>query len=99
MHKPKDSSCWVCVKQISLLAVLEEGSVQPRKSSLPGVKNDQTGGFQLTREELKARACAVIEAHKDELLSIGKDIFSHPELGYKEFRTAAIVQKTLDKMA
>ncbi len=33
-----------------------------------------------------------IERRKDEIIAIGEDIFAHPELGYKEFRTSKIVQ-------
>ena len=51
----------------------------------------------MTKEELKKKACAAIDAHRDELIATGQDIFAHPELGYKEFRTSEIVQKTFDK--
>lgn len=42
--------------------------------------------------ELKRRATAAIAAHRDELVALGEDIRVHPELGYKEHRTSAIVQ-------
>jgi amidohydrolase len=34
-----------------------------------------------------------IDKRKDEIIAIGEDIFAHPELGYKEFRTSEIVKK------
>ncbi|QOR33993.1 amidohydrolase [Clostridium sp. 'deep sea'] len=47
----------------------------------------------MNKETLKQQVCKVIENHKDEIIAIGNDIFSHPELGYKEFRTADIVKR------
>lgn len=52
----------------------------------------------MTKEELKQKVCDVIESRKEELFAIGQDIFSHPELGYKEFRTSKIVQEHFDKL-
>jgi len=43
------------------------------------------------RQELKDRVCRCIEAHRKEIVAIGEDIRIHPELGFKEFRTAGIV--------
>jgi len=42
---------------------------------------------------LKQAVMAAIDKRKDEIIAIGDDIFAHPELGYKEFRTADIVQQ------
>jgi len=47
---------------------------------------------------LKKKVCDEIEKRKDEIIEIGTDIFMHPELGYKEFRTSEIVGKTFEKM-
>lgn len=52
----------------------------------------------VNKEDLKKRVCEVIGAHRDELIEIGNDIFAHPELGYKEFRTSEIVQKVFSKL-
>lgn len=43
------------------------------------------------RQALKARVCAAIDAHRAEIVALGEDIRLHPELGFKEFRTARIV--------
>jgi len=40
---------------------------------------------------LKERVCRAIDAHRDEILALGEDIRVHPELGFKEQRTAALV--------
>ena len=42
-------------------------------------------------DALKQRVCDAIDAHRDEFYAVGEDIRLHPELGYKEFRTAGIV--------
>ena len=47
---------------------------------------------------LKAKVCEEIEKRKDEIIEIGNDIFAHPELGYKEFRTSDIVGSMFKKM-
>ncbi len=44
-------------------------------------------------ERLKSRICETIDAHRDEIVALGEDIRIHPELGFKEFRTAALVSK------
>jgi amidohydrolase len=58
-----------------------------------------TGGVPLTDTALlKKRVCEEIERRKDEIIQIGNDIFAHPELGYKEFRTSDVVGKMFRKM-
>jgi amidohydrolase len=47
---------------------------------------------------LKKRVCEEIERRRDEIIEIGNEIFAHPELGYKEFRTSDIVGATFKKM-
>ena len=42
-------------------------------------------------QRLKDRVCECIDSHREEILAIGEDIRRHPELGFKEFRTAGIV--------
>ncbi|MHB1356033.1 MAG: amidohydrolase [Anaerolineae bacterium] len=48
-----------------------------------------------TVEELKLRACLAIDTHRDEIIALGEDIRAHPELGFKEFRTAALAAENL----
>ncbi|MDP2872211.1 MAG: hypothetical protein Q8P31_06725 [Bacillota bacterium] len=52
----------------------------------------------MTRDELKERVCAAIDARGPELIRFGEDIFAHPELGYKEFRTADKVEERFVNM-
>lgn len=41
--------------------------------------------------ELKQRVLKAIDSQADHLIELGEDIYRHPELGFKEFRTASIV--------
>jgi amidohydrolase len=50
-------------------------------------------------QSLKERVCAAIDAHRDEIVALGEDIRLHPELGFKEFRTAGIVAEHFRKLA
>jgi amidohydrolase len=50
-------------------------------------------------QALKERVCAAIDAHRDEIVALGEDIRVHPELGFKEFRTAGIVAEHFHKLA
>jgi amidohydrolase len=43
--------------------------------------------------KIKQAVMDAIDKRKDEIIAIGEDIFAHPELGYKEFRTSEIVKK------
>lgn len=52
----------------------------------------------MTKEQLKAAVCAAIDAHREELIALGEDIFYHPELGYKEVRTAGLVTDALTRL-
>ncbi|MEA3408421.1 MAG: amidohydrolase [Chloroflexota bacterium] len=42
-------------------------------------------------KQLKDRVCEVIDSHREEIIALGEDIRVHPELGFKEFRTAGLV--------
>jgi amidohydrolase len=46
----------------------------------------------MTRDERKQRVDEAIERHADEIVAIGETIRRHPELGFKERRTAALVE-------
>ncbi len=47
--------------------------------------------------ELKGQALKNFNDIKDEIIKIGDDIFSHPELGFKEVRTSKIVKDFFEK--
>src|SRR5262245_62766943 len=47
----------------------------------------------MTRDELKERVSETIERHADEIVGVGEAIRRHPELGFKERKTAALVEE------
>src|SRR5262245_11584802 len=48
----------------------------------------------MTREELKRRIEEAIDRRADEIIAIGETIRKHPELGFKEVKTAKLVADT-----
>jgi amidohydrolase len=44
---------------------------------------------------VKERLAALIDADAARLIALGEDIFAHPELGFREFRTADLVAREL----
>ena len=47
----------------------------------------------MTLDDLKARACAAIDAQRDHLIGIAREIAGHPETGYREEKTAQVVAR------
>ncbi len=41
----------------------------------------------MTKNELKQRVIDIIDAHENQIISIGDDIYREPELGYREIKT------------
>ena len=39
---------------------------------------------------MKTEINKIIDAQQDEMIALGKELFMHPELGYKEFETKKI---------
>ena len=52
----------------------------------------------MTKEALKARCLQLIEDNKSAIIDIGQEIFAHPELGFKEHNTAALVRSTFERL-
>ncbi|PKB79741.1 MAG: hypothetical protein BZY88_11830 [SAR202 cluster bacterium Io17-Chloro-G9] len=48
--------------------------------------------------ELKQKACGTIEAHRDELTGIAKEILANPEVGFSETKTARLVADRFSQM-
>ena len=46
---------------------------------------------------MKTEINKMIDAQQDEMIAFGKELFMHPELGYKEFETKKLVQEELEK--
>ena len=49
----------------------------------------------MTKNDLKDRVYAAIDRRADEIVGLGERIRKHPELGFKEFKTARVVEDTL----
>ena len=49
----------------------------------------------MTKDELKTEVWRAIDQRADAVVGIGERIRKHPELGFKETKTAALVEETL----
>ncbi len=52
----------------------------------------------MTKDELKQRVWAAIDRRSEDIIGIGEEIRRHPELGFKEFKTARLVEETLRRL-
>ena len=52
----------------------------------------------MTKDELKAIVCAAIDKRQKDITALGDNIYTEPELGYKEHKTSAKVQAVFDKL-
>jgi amidohydrolase len=48
-----------------------------------------------TQDDVKRRVCEVIDQNAERIIGLGEAIRRHPELGFKEFKTARLVEETL----
>ena len=48
-----------------------------------------------TKEEVKRQVCDAIDRRADQIITVGETIRHHPELGFKEIKTARLVEQTL----
>src|SRR5690242_1839982 len=57
----------------------------------------QTGGgvVMATREELKQAVCEAIDRRGNEIIELGEAILHHPETGFNETKTSALVAETM----
>ena len=52
----------------------------------------------LTVEEMKRRACEAIDRRKKEIIGIAQEVLSHPEAGFREYRTARLVAQKFSEL-
>jgi amidohydrolase len=50
------------------------------------------------RDDVKRKVCEVIDQSAERIVSLGETIRRHPELGFKEFKTARAVEETLSSL-
>jgi len=51
-----------------------------------------------TKEEVKRQICEAIDRRADQIVKIGETIRRNPELGFKEMKTARLVEQTLKEL-
>jgi len=54
-----------------------------------------TGKDALTKEALKQAVCEAIDRHGNEIIELGETILHHPETGFNEAKTAALVAERM----
>ena len=52
----------------------------------------------MTKDELKQRVYQAIDQRGEEIIGLGEEIRRHPELGFKEVKTARLVEETFKKL-
>ncbi|MBQ2877010.1 MAG: amidohydrolase [Clostridia bacterium] len=52
----------------------------------------------MNRQELKELACKRIDEQAEKIFAIGEKILAHPEMGYREFDTSALVKEELSSL-
>ena len=52
----------------------------------------------MNKAALKNKACEHIDQRRDEMIAIARRMLKHPELGYREAKTAAMVKEELQKL-
>lgn len=52
----------------------------------------------MTLEQLKQEACAAIDANGEKIIALADSIMSEPEMGFKEFKTAAKIKALYDEL-
>src|SRR5258705_13816123 len=51
-----------------------------------------------TKETLKQSICAAIDRNAERIITLGERIRRHPELGFKEFKTARLAEETFSEL-
>lgn len=52
----------------------------------------------MTKADIKQQVYAAIDRHADEIIGLGEQIRRQPELGFKEFKTAKLVEETFARI-
>src|SRR5215813_6922941 len=88
---------------VPLLARMDLGSRQyagaPRPAAVechPRIPGTRRG--DMTKDELKQRVFEAIDRRGDEIIGLGEQIRRQPELGFKEVKTARLVEDTFKKL-
>src|SRR5436309_15301019 len=60
---------------------------------IPAARRDE-----MTKDELKQRVYQAVDQRGDEIIGLGEQIRRQPELGFKEVKTARLVEDTFKKL-
>src|ERR1700682_4536531 len=60
-----------------------------------GPTHFSTGDPMPTRDDVKRAVCDTIDRQSERIVELGETIRKSPELGFKEFRTARLVEETM----
>ncbi|MBV9827881.1 MAG: amidohydrolase, partial [Alphaproteobacteria bacterium] len=52
----------------------------------------------LDKDDLKQKVCEAIDRHGNEIIELGETILHHPETGFNEGKTAALVAQTMARL-
>src|SRR3989442_8028636 len=52
----------------------------------------------MTKDELTRRVWEAVDRRREEIIGLGEQIRRHPELGFKEVKTARLVEETFKKL-
>src|SRR3989454_11006344 len=65
---------------------------------LDGFRRREDERTPMTKDELKRRVWEAVDRRRAEIIGLGEQIRRHPELGFKEVRTARLVEETFKKL-
>ena len=61
-------------------------------------ENKEEGKMGVQLDETEKRIVDLIEANRDEIIAFARDMYTHAELGYKEFKTAEKFTRLMKKL-
>lgn len=56
-------------------------------------------GGAVNGEDLKRKVCAAIDRRQEDMIRVAKTMLGHPELGYREVKTTALVREVLEGLS
>src|SRR2546425_10732460 len=63
-----------------------------------GFRGREDERMPMTKDELKRRVWEAVDRRREEIIGLGEQIRRHPELGFKEVKTARLVEETFKKL-
>src|SRR5256712_13627515 len=63
-----------------------------------GFRGREDERTRMRKDELKRRVWEAVDRRREEIIGLGEQIRRHPELGFKEVKTARLVEETFKKL-